>query len=401
MACSNVFDAFKVATESLPDDLYRVATFDNVWLNLIKRGVYKKGTGLTQSVFTVGNSMPVDDEPSWSSITLANGSNSGACAPSFTDAYFGFDESTYAPERFGLRGPIVCKDDLYFDHNASQFLNSYMQELGKHAGKVISNRLEVLYRQFVPKYVALPAFTKTVQTGITGLSAATSQLTQQMLDRVAVNLIEDRATMPDSNGFVQTGPLGPIFSLYLGMEASQAILTNNSDLRQDIRDAMPSELMKRLGATTVIKNFRHIVNLTPPRFSHDGTDFVRVPTYANSSGTKGTVSDLNPNWVSTSTAPYEGAYVLNDQVFTEELIEPETNPGENVNFDPSSYFGEWKFVTGPDAHEGNTCSDPLHKRGRHFAEYMHAAKPGANLKAGAFIIFKRCPTTDFTAVTCS
>lgn len=400
MACSNVFDAMKVATESLDMDLYRVATFDNVWMNLIPRGVYPKGVGTTRTVFTIGNSFPTTDESTWESITLASGSNQGACDPTFNDAYFGFTQSNYSPERFGLRGPILCKDDLYFDHNADAFLEAYVQELGKHSGKILANRLEVLYRQFVPKWVANPSFTKTVQTGITALAASTSQLTQQHLDRVATTLIEDRATNVNSNGFVSFSSMGPVFTLYIGMEASNAILTNNSDYRQDLRDGTPNALLRRMGATQATKNFRHLINLTPPRFSHNGADYVRVPTYSDSAGTKGTVSDLNADWVSTTTAPYEGAYVLHPGVYTEELIAPEASVG-GVGFDPSSYMGQWQFVTGPDAQQGNTCSDPLHKRGRHFAEYMHAAKPGANLKAGAFIIFKRCPVNDFTAVTCS
>jgi hypothetical protein len=261
----------------------------------------------------------------------------------------------------------------------------------------------------VPHWACTAAFVKdTTYTDagvgtIVGIAEATSELTQEMLDVVAVQLVHDRATDPDSAGFVQMGPMGPLFSLYIGMEASQRIAVNNAQLRLDIRDAQPSILMKRLGATNAIKNFRHVINLTPPRFSYNsGTNtYTRVNTWANDATvTDGTAQALNPNWVSKSTAPYEGAYVLNRNVMIEELLEPDATVG-GVSWDPSNYFGDWKFVTGNDAVGTETgCFDPLHKRGRHFAEYLHAIKPGSNKEAGAFIIFKRCPI-NVTDATCS
>jgi hypothetical protein len=52
MSCPNVFNAFAVATESLAQDVYKRASYRSMWLNMIERGEYPQGTGLTQTSFT-------------------------------------------------------------------------------------------------------------------------------------------------------------------------------------------------------------------------------------------------------------------------------------------------------------------------------------------------------------
>lgn len=385
-------------------EIYRVASFDNIFLNLIDKGTFKRGTGTTQSVFTVKNSLPVDDEPTWSGITLSNGSNLGACAKDYNDVTVGFDESTYTPVKRQIRGPVFCKDDLYFDWNVDAFLAAYVNEMGKYAGVEFGNRLYVDYVKFVPKMVATATATIYNQTGL-NLPVATSQLTQQMLDKLAVQLTFNRANNPDGQGFTSYGPSGPLYTLYIGVEASQQIKQNNAEFRSDIRYAdmgmgNQARLLYRLGATEAIKNFRHLPWITPPRYAYSAGSYVRVPTFANVSATKGTPQDINPNYLDPSTAPYEGAIVLSKYVMQGDIVEPSSSHPGNVVFDPSSYMGEWTWVTGNDA-VGPDCYDPLKKQGRHFAEWIYAPKPLSTPKSGALIIFKRCPVSAYDTVTCS
>ncbi len=118
MACPNVFNAFAVATESLAQDVYKRASYRSMWLNMIERGEYPQGTGLTQTSFTTTSIEPTAAEE-WSAITLATGnpgSNGGACDVTYNDVPVGYDAVTWSPERFALKGPLLCKDDLTFDH---------------------------------------------------------------------------------------------------------------------------------------------------------------------------------------------------------------------------------------------------------------------------------------------
>lgn len=418
MACSNVFEAFAIATENLADEVYRNASYRSVWLNAIPRGTFETGAGTVKTTFTIENTEPTSDQETWSQITnsdVIGGSSGGAggsCASSFNDVEVGYTSRTYNPEEFALQGPIICKDDLIYDHNVDVFLRAYIEEMTKRAQRSWEKRYETLYTKFASK-VAVGNSNSIVDTesditALTTLGDSTSTLTQQYLDQIAVELIDRGATNPDSNGFITFGEDGPVFPLLVGLEASQQIALNNSELRNDFRNAesgagAAAELMSRIGATRSIKNFRHVPNLRPPRFTYDsGTGaYTRVNTYVMNNATKGKKAVINPAYV---TAPYEAAIVLNPNVFTSEIVPP-VNAAGGVSWNPTTYMGEWQWVTGGNKIQaaGADCLDPLDKLGRHFAEFKHAARPEFPTY-GMTLIFKRaCGTsgsltgTDVTA----
>ncbi len=403
MACTNVFDIMPTATEYLSNEIYKRATFDSVYDTLINRGVFEPNSGLTHTTFTVLNSAPTTVTADWDAVTLSNGSNGGSCDTTYNQVNVGFESQTFTPVKRGWKGPLLCKDDLYFDHAPEQFLEGYISNLANFVRLDWDYQLERQYTRRVPIYVARSGF-GTPSNASSNLTApvATSELTLEMLETLAAQLIQNRATLPDSYGFVQLTDVGPTFSLNIGMEMSQKMIRNVPEYRQDIRWAEPSLFMKKIGATKIIQNFRHIVNILPPRFTHDGSKYVEVPRWTNVSATKGTAQDLNPAWLSPASAPFEGAVVMSPEVFQADIVRPASAVG-SLNWSPYGYQGEWKWVTGPFAvadATGDACYDPLMKKGRHFAEMIYAPRPRSNPKAGALVIFKRC-AANYTLATCT
>ena len=409
MACDNPFDAFRLATESLPDDVYVRASFRDIWTNLIPKEVYPNSAGLVRSTFTIGRSEPTTDEPAFTPITLSTGNTyTGSCGTTYSDVPVGFDEDTYAPEQFGWKGPTICQDDLIFNYKAAMFLQQYIPAITKNTLRTIGNRLAAIYTHYVPKGIADASFTfgnpgtgAPPQSPDLTLDRATCELTQEMLDYTAVVLNQEGASDPNSNGWITLGEDGPIYPLYIGQEMSQRILLQNSDLRQDRRYADmgkgdASMLFQRVGATRVIKNFRHVINLFPPRYNYENGEYVRVPTWVMNSGTKGQVADINPDWTN---ADFEGAWVLTPWVFHSEVIQP-VNSAAGLNWTPKNYMGEWQFITGGEKINNPPCFDPLQKLGAHFAEYKHAPKP-IFPTFGRFILFQRCPSDGYNCVSCS
>lgn len=392
---ANSFDAMKVATESLANTVMRRATHNNLWLSAIPRGTYANNTGLTQTTFTVENSLPTDDTESWNSITLSTGadSNFGACADSYTDANVGFSERSYSPSKFLLRGPIVCETDLLFQHIPKNFLDAYVGELVKRSQKSWENKVISEYMKFAEKHVVSSTATLSTDTTIdeledVSLSTTSDDLEQGHLDTLAARMIENGATAGDSNGFINLEANGPVFPLVIGMEASAAIAKNNSDLREDYRYGEPNELLKRLGASRVIGNFRHVPTTMPIRLKHNSTTgkFERVNQYVESSATKGKKSTINPDWRDKTVATHEVAIVLNPSVMTTEVVAPQ---GYGLSFDPKNYSGDWQWITGGDRIGAtSTGGDPQGKLGRHFATYMAAWRP-VRPEDGAVIIFAR------------
>lgn len=410
MACPTPFDQFRLATEFLGETLYLRASWRDVWLNTIPKTDYGMGVGLVKSSFTIERSEPTSDTETWPLVALStDGNYTGSCGTIYNPVETGFSEVQYHPEQFGLSGPVICQDDLIWNFRAPEFLAKYLIQLELRNRKSVSNRLANIYTHFVPKSVANEDF--STAAGSTGdppaapslvLPVSLCEITQEMLDQVAAELNEQGASDPDSNGLITLGEDGPIYPLYIGQQASQRILLNNAELRQDRRFADMGKgnmamLFQRLGATRVIKNFRHIINLFPPRYEYQGGAYVRIPTWVMNAKTKGVGAEINPAW---SAGPYEGLWVLSPWVFHEEIVRP-ANAVAGITWPYKSYFGEWTFITGgKEITETGDCFDPLKKLGRHFAEYKHASKP-IFPQFGRFILFRRCPSANFDCVTCS
>lgn len=415
MSCPSPFDALRLATEHLTEDLYRLASYQSVFTNLIPREEFPEGIGLVQSVFTIGRSEPTTDEPAFTQITTTtNGSYTGTCGQVYTDMQVGFNETTFYPEQFGFRGPTVCQDDLIYNFKAAAFWQNYIPALSKYVDRTISNRYAAIYTHYSRKGVANANFyTVDGQTGtpptspVLTLDQSHCELDQTMLDTVAAELNENGATNPNSNGWITQGEDGPEYPLYIGQRASQALTLDNADIRNDTRYANmgdPSNtnpLFKRIGATKVIRNFRHVINLFPPRFSWNTAtnSYTRVPTWIMPAGTKGDVAAINPNWKSTTTAPYEGCWVLTPWVFHDQIIRP-VNMAAGMSWSPKSYMGELMFKVGGAKIFDPPCYDPEEKLGAHYGSYKHAAKP-IFPQFGYFLIFKRCYASTYPCTTCS
>ena len=401
MACT-AFDAMAVLSKNLANDVHRAATHNSLWLNAVPRATYATNTGLTQQTFNIENSQPLDDTETWSAITLSDSSSSGnigACAdPTWTDATLGYTAKEYNPSRFALRGPVLCSTDLIFQHAPDAFLSAYVDELGKRSKKSWENQLinkymEIAHKAIVTGTGATAGITTDAAGSVlesTALAATTVNLEQAHLDTIAIELIENGATEGDSNGFITLEAEGPVFPLVCSMEASNQLAKNNSDLRADLRYGEPNQLLKRLGASRVLGSFRHVPQITMPRFAHDGTNYTRVHQYVAKTGsdaaTKGTGYELNPSW---KTADYEAAIILNPSVMRTEVVPPVSSAG-GVNFDPVSYNGDWQWVLGGNniCDNASAGADPLKKLGRHYAEYMAAFAP-VRPEDGMTVIFKR------------
>ena len=407
--------------------LYQRASWKEPWMNLVPRSDWPMGAGLVRSAFTIGRSEPSTDEETWSAIQTTSGSTFvGSCNVNYVQTFVGYKETTYAPENFGLVGPLVCQDDLTLHWNSKDFWEKYFQALEKRNQKSIINRLANIYMNYATKVIPQTNGTVTEVAGnvatqppgsavdMSGVTTPPScGLSQDILDVEAITLSEIGADTPNTNGWITQGESGPEFPILIGQGASNQILLNNAELRSDYRQAFmgwgdANPVIQRIGASRIIKNFRHIITRFPPRWmiTDSSNALVRVPTWlmdsSSTNATKGQVAIVNPAWDNPQIAAIEGAIVLNPWVFTEEVLQP-VNAAPGMKWTAQNYFGEWRFVTGNDALLGFPgCSgvqDPTHKLGRHFAEYRHAGKP-IFPEYGRLILYKRCPST-IDCVTCS
>lgn len=416
MACS-VFAGFQNMTEHLNPEIYSRLRLTDYWLDLVDRAAFPENTGTEQTVTTLNNTEPPTVTPTWGAINLTSVANpSGPCNITYSDVTWGYNTRIYEPEQYGLEGPPLCKDEFTFDWMTDEFINHYVDQLTYVTRRVWSNRLQEHFISLTPKIICNGSTTSyagatlppgTAQATLPNVQA-TSQLTQDYLDSQAYALTYAgaSATQPDAKGYITLGPDGPVFPLLISMEMSKQLALQagasqyGALLSAGTAQLESSQLMKKIGATKVLFNFRHIICTLPARYNWNGSAYVRVEPFMVTSGpTSGLGNDapVNPLWL---TAAYEAAMILHPLVMRTEIIQPEVNAG-GLPFDATNYYGDWQFETGGERifPPGTNCFDPLHKFGRHFAEFKHAVRP-IHPYYGRTFIYKRCISSPFS-VGCS
>lgn len=397
MSCPTPFEALRIATESLPNTIYRKASQTNFWTGYITSEEFPRNTGVNQTVFVIGNTEPYSNAEAWTDVTQANNIITTMCSQPYVDVDVGYNETTYAPRRINLAGPVVCRETLGFAHDPGLFLRQYQNELVKRAKRTWEFELRNQAIKLYAKAIAGTQF--GIQTGTTNFSnfASNSQLTLDMLDETAQYLIEAGATDADME-WVEVGPDGPIFPLVIGNLAAQRLYTNNKDRREDSRFAdmgkgPAAELMKRLMATRIVRNFRVIPTVLPPRFNFAMGQYQQVNTYMSVNSSEGTVAQISDDY---KNALYECAFIPHPMAFTKSVVRPDD---AGLAWSPLNYMGEWVWETGGNLISQTYCFDPMKNYGRHFANFMYAPKP-IYPEFGVAIMYQVCPT-EYAYAPCS
>ena len=393
MAACVTFDDLATATESLQKKVINRAFINSLWLNAIPRGTYPKGTGVTQTTFTFNNAEPDDTNSLGDSISLDGGgtpvSANAACPNTYPEVPMDYFRRTYSPRRLKWHGPIICKDELTYRHNVIEFLNGYETRLIRNAQR----RIEFASRQNYLGMIGVfsdgvyfpgPMDLSSGNLVLTGVTVPTSDLTQGQLDLMADRIIQFGAPEPDSDGFIMLGGAGYLFTLEVNSMASQRVLKNNTERRQDARWAMANELWRRIGATTIIANWRHAVSHMCPRFVVSGGVLTQVRTFKNADEMDATGDRFTAAY---RAAPYEMATAVIPQVMTFEMVMPEDYKYSHHQ----SYMGELEWIEGGERIVAG-CYDPEHLLGSFFGRLDYAPAP-VDPAIGAAIVYKR-PAVD-------
>lgn len=399
MACVQL-TAFQTATEHLDQRLLKApgSAKRNLWRNMIPKGTYPKGVGVTGTTFEMKPSNPVDNPDSWTTITLDDTTEqpTPGCDTNYEDVSVGFFKRTYSPQKVRLRGPVICREDLVFQHMANAFLNGYEEEMGRYAARKLEFKLRSDFTYFSNWYSDYVRFDGPNARPTVTVPA--SDIMMDQLDDVASDLI-DRGIGPDSTGYVMEGQEGPIYPVQMDKRAIARLLKNNTERRDDARWASAGKgadsnvsLWTPIGATRTIGNFRLIPTEVPLRFNNVGGVLTPVTPYKSIDAYGQNGDQFTDAY---RAARYEAAIVMNPQVFTMEVVTP-----DNWKFhDTTNYMGEWNFITGGERICDPARYDPQHELGRHFTKFEYAPRPDRPY-AGAVLVYKRCPTDQATS-TCS
>lgn len=397
MACPSPFEALRINTEWLPDTIYRKASQSNFYIGYIQAEEFPRNAGTVQTTFVIQNSEPYSNAEAWVDVTQSSNVISTMCTQPYVNVDVGYNETNYSPRRINLAGPVICRETLSFAHNPGQFLQQYQNELVKRAKRTWEFELRNQCLNLFAKGVAGTGF--NILNGSTTFPniQSNSQLTLDMLDETAQYLIEAGATDADQE-WVELGPDGPIFPLVIGNLAAQRLYTNNDARREDVRfadmgEGPAAELMKRIGATRTVRNFRVIPTVLPPRFNFTAGQYVQVNTYEQVNTSEGTGAIISSDY---RNALYEAAIIPHPMAFKKSVVRPD-DAGQA--WSPINYMGEWTWLTGGNLISDTYCFDPMKNYGRHFAQFMyapHAIYP----EFGVALMYQVCPS-DFAYAPCT
>ena len=423
ISCSTVNDLFSRETNRFSVDVWERYSVDGPWGRLTRVGKFPQGMGTTLTEITVERVLSGSFENSWANVGtsgdgIADGNVSNGCVPSPTNLSFGQTYRTWNLQTQSYQTPCICLDDLKTSFQIESQIAKTVEQLTQLTKTVLDNRRRSAYLQITNKiqsgynteysFNSNSSIPSTASGGdlnycvngtSVGLPAPTYQLAQDQLDELRVVLIRDGAghnALGKENG-------APVLGLVTSPETSRQLLRNNSDLRQDIRYATPSELIAPLGVDRSFAGYYHLVDMEVPRFTYS------TPTY-NSSGvlTSGGWTQIYP-FVSVSTnkgiawnhnpaydvAPYEAAFIFHPDVYEEAVQQVGPNiPGAAFDDYPYYYSGQFFWLNIRDA-----VQNPLGKIGRWLAVFQNGTRPIAPY-LGRTIIHKRS-ASDYNQVGCT
>ena len=350
MACTTITDYLVRETgRYLPDEIFTRTFGVAPWPTIMPRGEFPKGLGETINVLTYERMAPTVADPTWTDVLVADGSEGGACLQPAEKIPVGSTTRSFNLKRLILEGPDFCAEEIRSPFEVMQQLEAITGILVDYSTKhwEIRDRHEyfrmVKYKVVVDN-IPSAATSSSTQASVYPSSCPTSIMYMAMLQYWGLRLRRDGALgMGKENGT-------KVLTWICSAEASDDLIFRNPDIRQDLRWAEPSALLKALGVERSYRGFFHLIDEYPRRFTCalPGPP-VEVAAFTTLSATKGTKAELNSSWLN---ATAEESFIFEPTVMRQLIPRPITNPAPNFRFDPVNYMGVWTLKNIPD----RTCN---------------------------------------------
>ena len=380
MAYTLTNDIFVREENRIGQKIYRRSINKSVWNKLIPKETWPDGMGDQIQAITIERNLPSDTDTWENVVTISGTDTTGTCVPTEYEVPSGSTSRNYRLKQKALTSEDVCVDTTRGAFRVREQTRLMFRNLTRAVSYVWK-------RKGLTEYASLCEHKMIATHGLPENAAAfpaiaaTSVLTQKMLNRVYMNLVHDSAE--EDGGSLGMADGRPQFILVTDAEASDAIMreTNNANAFLYNSNRVP-ELLQPLGVDRAIRGFYHLIDNLPPRWNFTGGAWVEVSPYTSVAATKGTKSKIASAY---READYMDSYVFLPSVINYMVPRPVSTQGSKTRWNPQAYMGTFKWLNIQDR-----TINPLNQIGFYYALLQSAVKP-CFPDFGYVIRHKRCP----------
>lgn len=373
---------FATQTNTLVKDIAAMGRITSPWIGLFKRGKWDDASGdeLRRVIFERSGSTG----GSWQAVDQTV----NQCAPTRATIAPATTERSASLERFYIESDPLCVTNVRSMYKFQAQVEETKSNMADEIRDLweIKNRDE--YRSALTHHlVATSAFTPGLTNSSYAATAATSPLTQPMLDQIRWTLLRNNAA--EKNAYSKHN--GGIFTVIMSPEQQQWLFQGNTRINNDLHYAAPSKLLEPYGAERSYQGWYHVPDLKAPRYNFEGGAYVEQAFYADSAATNGTKQDPSDAYIN---ADFEEVFVFCPEVVEQLIPVPMSTMGAGTKVDPWDHMGVLKWMNEYDA----TCN--RQKENGWWAGSLMAAYMPLKPQFGFSIMVKRCPQS-LELLTCA
>lgn len=348
---------------------------------LMKKSTLPTGHGYNFSSIITNRSTKTDG--GWVDVNTPDNIGTNCIVPASTVSP-SRTQYTYRARETVLFSQKICLDDATAGYN---FREQVATDRDNFVGNVVDTWEDEDKAQFIKnsdhKIVLNSSFTESGFGSAIPNSQATSQISQDFLDKMYIQIIQDgggEEPYARKNG-------AALLPLIISFEGSRQIQKGDSTVREDIRFAEQGEgdvarLLNTWSVDRAMGGFMHIIDTKMPRYNFVGGAYVEVPYYSTSATTIGSEAIVNPAY---HNASFEAAFIWHPDVVHRQVPGAVASVGSDATGRAWNFNGDVQWLNIP-----NETDNPFSNIGFWAARLKAAYRP-VKPRYGYVLIYRRCP----------
>lgn len=346
VTCDTVINKFIALSGQISPTLWaKKMVSSGPWMSSTPRMDWPDGMGTIISNIIWERIVSDESGDKWSDVNVSDGSTIDNCLPAPEILNWGQTTRTMRLQKRDIQTPEFCVEDLRFDFQIEQYLNSLLDGVAGVTQYVWENRDRTEYIRLADHKVTETGNVFNINaTSFDAANPPTSRLVNGTLERIYQRLLMDGVSMRGSVG--KNGFDRPVIDLFTDDTTGRDLIRQDPELRDDFRFAFMGEkdkspLIQMMGTSYSYNGYRIVYDPYPARYDIVNGAYVRRYPFGGTGDptTMGVKHEVDPVYMY---AAYQDHVIHIPQVFTQRVPKPIGSLGR-FKFDPVKYTGDFVF----------------------------------------------------------